>query len=80
MLISYDSQANAIYIKIKSGVPVYETLEFDTDIFVDLDINGQLLGIELLDHNVESLQEIADKYQVPDLRRVHPEKLQASFV
>jgi len=45
--VEYDPEANAIYIRIKKGeVEVSEPLS--DDIIVDLDKNGEVLGIEIL--------------------------------
>ena len=45
--VEYDPEANAIYIRIKKGE--VETSEpLSDDIIVDLDKNGEVLGIEIL--------------------------------
>jgi len=45
--VEYDPEANAIYIRIKKGE--VETSEpLSDDIIVDLDENGEVLGIEIL--------------------------------
>lgn len=44
----YDRQANALYIRIRSGESARQQ-EFSEDILVDLDSNDVLLGIEVLD-------------------------------
>ena len=45
--VEYDPEANAIYIRIKKGE--VETSEpLSDDIIVDLDENGEALGIEIL--------------------------------
>jgi len=45
--VEYDPEANAIYIRIKKGE--VETSEpLSDDIIVDLDQNGEVLGIEIL--------------------------------
>lgn len=44
----YDKQANALYIRIRRGESARQQ-EFSEDILVDIDENGALLGIEVLD-------------------------------
>jgi uncharacterized protein YuzE len=45
--VEFDPEANAIYIRIKRGeIEVSEPLS--DDIIVDLDKNGEVLGIEVL--------------------------------
>jgi uncharacterized protein YuzE len=45
--VEFDPEANALYIRIKKGeVEISEPLS--DDIIVDLDKNGEVLGIEIL--------------------------------
>ena len=51
MKLEYDKEVNAAYIyledKIKDG-EVKKTIELNDDIILDFDVNGKLLGIEVL--------------------------------
>lgn len=80
--VTYDPQAKASYVSL-SNEPVAKTVEYADFINLDLDTKGRLVGIELLwvrprmvavqIHH--KLSELATTYHVPDLRRLHPEKL-----
>lgn len=47
MIFSYDYDADALYIEI-SDSPVARTRQFDGGTNVDLDVSGQVVGIEVL--------------------------------
>ena len=47
MQIDYDPQADAIYIKLRTG-EVDDTLEAGKYVYVDVDENGVPLGLEIL--------------------------------
>lgn len=80
--ITYDPQAKASYICF-SEKPVAKTVEYADFINLDLDDKGHLLGIELLwvrPRKVtvqihQKLAQLAREYRMPELRRLHPEKL-----
>jgi uncharacterized protein YuzE len=48
MRIEYDSEADALYIRLREGKPVDNT-DVDEGITVDLDAQKQPIGIEILD-------------------------------
>ena len=48
MKISYDKEADAMYIKLKKGV-FAKNKKIDDCTILDLDKNGNILNIELLD-------------------------------
>jgi uncharacterized protein YuzE len=48
MKIEYDQQADAMYIRLRAG-DVSESEEVRPGVALDLDANGQVLGIEMLD-------------------------------
>ena len=48
MEIEYDKDADAMYIRLRQG-ELGRTKEVDANTLLDLDKNGKLLGIELLD-------------------------------
>jgi uncharacterized protein YuzE len=47
MIIRYDTEAGAYYLKLTEG-PVARTVHISDDVMVDLDSDGQVHGIELL--------------------------------
>jgi len=47
MQIDYDPQADAIYIRLRTG-EVDDTVEAGKNIYVDVDADGVPLGVELL--------------------------------
>jgi len=59
MRISYDKDADAMYIKLANG-EFGKNREIHEGIILDLDGNGRLIGIEILDVSTRySLEEIA---------------------
>lgn len=47
MKITYDNEADALYIKLKES-EVHKTKEADENTILDYDRNGNLIGIEIL--------------------------------
>lgn len=47
MLVTYDPEANATYVKL-SDAPVATTQQFGDSLAVDLGADGQPIGVELL--------------------------------
>ena len=45
--VTYDTEVNACYIKIADGI-IVDTIETQTDCWVDIDGFGKQLGIEIL--------------------------------
>lgn len=75
MLISFDTDANAMYIKLKDA-SVAKTEEFAPEIFLDFDEAGNLLGIELLNPAKLELHQIAKKFHAPQLGKIPREPVQ----
>lgn len=48
MHYSYDPQADALYIYLRDDAPISETVQVDDRRNVDLDDQGQAVGIEVL--------------------------------
>ncbi len=48
MKVSYDGAEDVLYIELRDG-RVIETEEFRPGLFVDLDDEGRIVGIELVD-------------------------------
>jgi len=47
-IIRYDAYADVLYVKIREG-KVVESDEVENGIILDYDINGNIIGIEILD-------------------------------
>lgn len=47
MKIEYDRKADAIYIRLSSGT-IADSDEVRPNVFLDTDVNGRVLGIEML--------------------------------
>ncbi len=65
MKISYDEEADALYIKLKEG-EVVKTKEVDKNTMLDYDRQGNLLGIELL-FIKERMPQVLKKVQVENI-------------
>lgn len=48
MTITYDAEANAVYIERRSGTPV-DCIDLEDGVTADLDEAGHVLGLEILD-------------------------------
>ena len=48
MKFTLDNQAHALYIRVANG-EVDRTVEYQPDIYVDVDRNSKVLGVEVLD-------------------------------
>ncbi len=46
--ISYDKEADAIYIKLKNDATISYTEELSSDVFIDYDENNNPIGIEII--------------------------------
>jgi uncharacterized protein YuzE len=70
--IEIDGEARALYIRLQDG-EIAETIEYpeQQEVFLDLDKQGNLLGIEVLDPSSVDLQSIfkqlAIDYGIDDL-------------
>ena len=81
-MLKIDKQSLAAYITLRNA-KVHKTIEFGEEVFLDLDTNGNPIGIEIADitrpQEVGLFQRIARKYHVPELSRFHPEALRKVF-
>ncbi len=72
----------AAYITFRNA-KVHKTIEFGEEVFLDLDSNGNPIGIEITDitrpQQVGLFHKIAHKYHIPDLNRFHPDALRKVF-
>lgn len=66
MEIKYDPEADAMYIRLKKG-KFYSNQKIDENTILDLDENGDLLGIEILfvkERIPDFLKELKDKHLI----------------
>lgn len=76
MLVTYDTLVDAMYIKLKPEAVVAKTVELDDSAILDLDKQGDLVGIEVLNMRQKGvLRQIAIKYHRPELRAIDMAKL-----
>jgi uncharacterized protein YuzE len=66
MKIEYDNQVDAIYIRLQEKY-VARTVEIEDGLNIDLDEDGKLIGLEVLD--------ATDRYAVTDLFNISTENL-----
>ena len=66
MKIEYDNQVNAIYIRLQEKY-VARTVEIEDGLNIDLDENGKLIGLEVLD--------ATERYALTDLFNISTENL-----
>jgi uncharacterized protein YuzE len=66
MKIEYDNQVNAIYIRLQEKY-VTRTVEIEDGLNIDLDENGKLIGLEVLD--------VTERYALTDLFNISTENL-----
>ena len=85
LTIDYDPQAKAVYINIKDG-KIAKTIEKSDQFFLDLDKDGGLLGIEILNPSKNTSQQraklltgIAKHFKVANLQNIHPEYVPQVF-
>ena len=82
MTITYDPLANAVYIKL-GDAKVHKTVEFAPEIFIDLDRDKKILGVELLRPGRiivrKQMNKIANTYHIPSLKKFHPGTMQRVY-
>ncbi|MSR71225.1 MAG: DUF2283 domain-containing protein [Candidatus Taylorbacteria bacterium] len=54
MKIEYDKEVDAMYLKVKNG-SVQKTVKMNKNVLVDVNREGEILGIEMLDASSSSL-------------------------
>jgi len=81
-MLTIDKQALAAYVALRNA-KVHRTIEFGEEVFLDLDVNGNPVGIEIADitrpQKVSLFHKIARKYHIPELNRFHPDALRKVF-
>ena len=71
--ITYDPEANALYVRFSDG-EIAETLELSESVYVDLDAEGVPVGLEVLDATTDLMSELPamqDSAALKDLMRKH---------
>ena len=66
MKIEYDREVDALYIRLKEKY-VAQTLEIEEGLNPDLDKNGKLVGLEVLD--------VTERYSLADIFNISTENL-----
>lgn len=80
MFIEYDTDHEVLYLGIHEG-KIASTVEYHDELYVDLDKNGKLLGIEILNlEDCRYIPQIARKYSLHGINRLHPEYLKKVLV
>lgn len=64
MLFTMDTQASALYIKIRDG-KVHNTKEVLPEVFVDYNSKGDVIGIDVVSPCVSIIKKIAKKLHLP---------------
>ena len=81
-MFKIDAEALAAYITLRNA-KVHKTVEFGEEVFLDLDSNGNPVGIEIADitrpQKVGLFHKIARKYHIPELNRFRPDALRKVF-
>ena len=73
MTFTFDPRLNVAYIRFAEKTGQVESRELNEDIIVDIDANGKIYGIELLNAR-EQLQENNSKFQfINSLTKEHRE-------
>ena len=70
--ITIDPKALAIYVKLRDG-KVSRTKEFAKEIFADLNSEGKLLGVEILQPGILAIRQVARKFHNSTLARIAPD-------
>jgi uncharacterized protein YuzE len=66
MKMEYDREVDALYVRLQ-GKYVHKTLEIEDGLNIDLDENGKLIGVEILD--------ATQRYSLADVFNVSTENL-----
>jgi uncharacterized protein YuzE len=67
MRIELDSSVNALYLRLKPG-RVERTIELTTDVYLDVDSEGQVLGAEFVnaDDFLALVRQQAGRLEIPE--------------
>jgi uncharacterized protein YuzE len=67
--LQYDPDAEAVYIRMSSG-EVAETVEVTESLYVDVDQNGNPIGIEILGVDASALNNLPGAQNETELRQL----------
>jgi len=67
MQLEFDPDVNALYLRIRSG-RFSQTVELEEQVYLDLDADGQVLGVEFVDANdfFSLLERHHGQLEIPD--------------
>jgi uncharacterized protein YuzE len=57
--LTYDREANALYLRFSAN-PIAETIAFSDSVYLDVDADGEPVGLEILDATSTALESIPD--------------------
>lgn len=66
MKIEYDKEADALYIHLRE-VPVDDNIDIEDGVTVDIDAQGHIVGIEILDASVRLSREELSRISLENL-------------
>ncbi|MDO8692303.1 MAG: DUF2283 domain-containing protein [Dehalococcoidia bacterium] len=66
MRIEYDPEADALYIHLRE-VSVGDTVDIEQGVTVDLDTDGHIIGVEILDASLRFSREELGKVSIENL-------------
>lgn len=55
MKITYDEQLGAVYLTVRPDTTIAHSIEVQKNVVLDLDADGEVVGIELLDANQDQI-------------------------
>lgn len=82
--ITYDPVVRASYVRLSNN-EIVKTNEYGNNINIDFDKNGNVVGVEFLFVKKPSIRirkqivDIAKNFDIPALKRFHPEHLREVF-
>ncbi len=81
--LSYDPIAKAMYIMLKDK-KVARTIRPNQDLSLGLSAKGELVGIEVIRIGrakvvTRQIKSVAEQYHMPELKKVHIDKLQKVY-
>jgi uncharacterized protein YuzE len=69
-------EIEAVYFKI-NWLPIKETVELDSETYIDISKEGKIVGIEMLSPGkvtLEQLKKVAKKYKEPVINEIRPKR------
>lgn len=69
MVLTIDTQACALYVKLRDG-DIASTKEILPDVFVDYNSKKEIIGIDLVSPCVATIRKLAKKLRLPMLKHI----------